>query len=90
MSTVFPSSKVDIPRLEEHGVISDDVDGTQFHVEVDTEPDPCYNKEGLNLEPSYSRVQVMSNESAEKMDVMMTVLLDHLHSLCFKDGVCMV
>ena len=68
-------------------MISDDADGTQFHVEVDTEHDPSYNKEGLNLEPSYSHVQVMSNESAEKMDVMMTVLLDHLHSLCYNDGV---
>ncbi|XP_064405680.1 RNA polymerase I-specific transcription initiation factor RRN3-like [Halichondria panicea] len=84
------SIDVDIPRLEEHGVISDDTDGTQFHVEVDTEPNPCYNKEGLNLEPSYSHVQVMSNESAEKMDVMMTVLLDHLHSLCYNDGVLLV
>ncbi|XP_064405731.1 RNA polymerase I-specific transcription initiation factor RRN3-like isoform X2 [Halichondria panicea] len=33
----------------------------------------------------------MSNESAEKMDVMMTVLLNHFHSLCYNDaGVLLV
>ncbi len=65
--------------------MSEDSDGTQFHVEVDSEPIPC-NKVGLNLEPFYSQCQVMSNLSAEKLDIMMTVLLDHLHLLCYKDG----
>ena len=65
----------------------------QFHVEI--EPDPGSGHDGvvcmksvLNLEPVYSQKRVMANQNAEKLDIMMTVLLNHLHSLCHKDGVC--
>ena len=65
----------------------------QFHVEI--EPDPGSGRHGivcmksaLNLEPVYSQKRVMANENAEKLDIVMTVLLDHLHSLCHMDGVC--
>ncbi len=82
--------QVDIPGLEELGVVSEDGDGTQFHVEVDSEPTPSSNRAGLNLEPSYSRCQVMSHPSAEKLDILMTVLFDYLHLFCYKDGVLLV
>lgn len=78
---------MELPRLDEHAVSNEEGDDTLFYVEVDSDPDGCANKTaGRNLEPSYSRKCVMSNENAEKLDVMMTVLLEHLQTLCFKDG----
>ena len=65
----------------------------QLHVEIEPDPGSGHHgivctKSALNLEPVYSQKRVMTNENAEKLDIMMTVLLDHLHSLCHKDGVC--
>ena len=42
----------------------------------------CHDNNCLSLTASYSQQLVMANEAAEKLDVMMMVMFDHLHSIC--------
>lgn len=75
---------------------------TQFHVELDgtngvpshIENNGCHGNDpqssstgAVSLSAVYSRKQLMSNEMADKLDVMMTVAFSCLHSLCHPNGV---
>ena len=46
----------------------------------------CHDDDRPSLNACYSQQQLMVNEAAEKLDVMMTIVLHHLHSICHKSG----
>lgn len=69
--------------------------GTQFHVDLEGEGEeeeegrvPLVDGKGpsIPLGLYLSVKQVMANEQAEKLDVMMTVCLQHFHDLCHPKG----
>ena len=66
----------------------------QFHVEVEPSSTECCHDNNahshfvLNLEPSYCQQQVMTNDCAEKLDIMITLCLEHMLSICYDNGVC--
>lgn len=73
-------------------------DETQFHVELETSG-ACIRGEkdkdkGSESEPDdrdvltavHCQKQMMSNESAEKLDIMMTISFQYLEAQCFHNG----
>ena len=72
----------------------DDSQDTQFCVELEDgqrdlspPPSPLADDPSLLLGLSYSQTQMMKNEQAEKLDIMMTVCLEHFHRICHhRDG----
>lgn len=80
---------MELPNLEEEEPSEGDED-TQFHVELEQHEDesaPLVDGKGsILLGLHYSCKQVMSNEQAEKLDVMMTICLQHFHKLCHHKG----
>ena len=92
---------MELPNLEEieGEELSADQEDTQFHVDLEgagneeregeESPVPLVLSEGdapLSLGLRYSLKQVMSHEQANKLDVMMTISLQHFHSLCYCKG----
>ncbi len=83
--------KVELPNLaEEEEGVSDgegDDESTQFLVELDGQGKGALTgDESLFTRRYHSHKQVMSNREAEKLDVMMTVCLEHFHSICHDGG----
>ena len=86
---------------EGSGVEEEGEGETQFRVELDStsgvpshvESNGCHGNApqssstgAVSLSAVYSRKQLMSNEMADKLDVMMTVAFSCLHSLCHPNG----
>ena len=46
----------------------------------------CHGNDRHSLTACYSQQQLMANEAAEKLDVMMTVVFHYLHSICHQRG----
>ena len=58
-------------------------DGEETELPVDeVEPSLSLATPPYSLELHYSKRQIMKNEQAEKLDVMMTVCLQHFHAVC--------
>lgn len=79
--------QVELPSLEDEG----EGEETQFHVELDSSADDrdaaiADSAASALLALTYSRKHVMENEQAEKLDVMMTTCMDHLHMICHHKG----
>ena len=77
--------------MEEEGAgLREEDEDTQFHVEIEERGAECAppldGKGFFPLGLHYSRKQVMSNEQAEKLDVMMTICFQHFHNLCHHKG----
>lgn len=82
---------MELPNVEEEdeedemvsGEDEEDVQGTQFCMELECD----HSHLSLSTSPTglgliYSKKQVMKNEQAEKLDVMMTVCFQYLHMVC--------
>ena len=52
----------------------------------DNGPQPQCSTGAVALSAVYSQQQLMGNQMADKLDVMMMVTLSHLHSLCHPKG----
>lgn len=84
---------MELPNLEEEGAELSEEEGdedTQFHVDMEERGEECVplvdGKGSILLGLHYSRKQVMRNVQAEKLDVMMTICLQHFHKLCHHKG----
>lgn len=101
VSIYCPTLREDILRLVVHKMLSIDVElpnledeeedeESQFQVELDAGEGEGggggEEEEALLLGPHYSQKQVMRNEPAEKLDVMMTICLQHFHRICHHKG----
>ena len=77
---------MELPNLEDRGREEEE---EQFTIELDTKERHVAAPPSVDLGVGVylSRDRVMQNEQAEKLDVMMTVCLNHFHHLCHhKDG----
>ena len=59
-------------------------DEVQFHVDMEEREEIPVISE--TLAAVHSQQPVMSNEMAEKLDIMMTLCFECLHSLCHSNG----
>ncbi len=78
--------KVELPSLEED---EEEDEGAQFNLELDMNErrGPLVSSASDGLGSQLSSAELMKNEQAEKLDIMMTVCLHHFHDLCHdKDG----
>jgi len=79
---------VELPNLEDSRREEEEEAEPQFTIELGAKE---RHVAAPSVDPGvgvyWSRSQVMRNEQAEKLDVMMTVCLHHFHHLCHhKDG----
>ena len=58
----------------------------QFHVEMESALDGDAPVISGILTAVHSQQSVMSNDMAEKLDIMMSVCFEYLHSLCHSNG----
>lgn len=56
----------------------------QFHVEMDTEGENSVVSDKLTA--VHSQRPLMSNDMAEKLDIMMSICFEYLHSICHDNG----
>lgn len=82
---------MELPNLEEEGAeLREEDEGTQFCMELKERGAECAppsdGKGSFPLGLHYSCKPVMTNEQAEKLDVMMTICLQHFHNLCHHQG----
>ena len=84
--------QVELPNLEEEeGAGLSEDEGDQFEVELEpataaAAAAPVSGKGSTLLGLHYSQKRVMKNEQAEKLDVMMTICLEHFNRLCHRKG----
>lgn len=75
-----------MPQLEDQGALVDDKEADEIQFQIE----PCAlqddSSHSLQLEPTYSLTQVMINDSAEKLDIMMTLCLEYILTTCYDNG----